>query len=923
MRPAHSFLIFLLLFLMIPTLSLAIVPTSQVVYVKISPDNVELDQMVEFELAALPAVLTVEAAVPQAVIQKNPDFGLWQRLVIGADEDVDAVLEAIRSTPGVAVAERAPVREITVLPGSGDEVADLPNDPLASFQWHLATVNAFAAWDVAPYASEVKIAILDNGVDIDHPDLQSILWKNTAEIGGQGGYDDDGNGFIDDTYGWDAYEQDGNPDAPPDVDSPGHGTHCSGIAAAVNNNGIGGSGLGRGAKIMAVRIGNGRAIYNAVEGLIYAAANQADVISMSFAGPVESVFERDIIDYAVSQGAVIVAAAGNEGSNQLTYPAAYPNVIAVAATDLDNDIASFSNRGWWVQAAAPGVDIFSTFLGGYGYSSGTSMATPMVAGLVALLKASDPTMHHAEVLARIQQGARPISNANSLDTPAGVIDAWRSVLPDRPVVAYNGMFVDDDDDNRLSGGETANVVFNMELLGSNADNVSIKLFPVADFNAEFEVNGQYNQATQSIGEFTATFEINVYDNFPDQGDHPSVLIIDADGWMDTLSVRLPIDPPYMTVRGGDLIASVTDFGAIGFKDYMTNDTRADGVRLDGDILGQLYHGSVMVGNMVNVADNAYGPDNQSEYDFDVQLGQHFSQLPSSPGTEIWQSRFSDQYTSHPVDVSVRQTVTTYEDGGNIIYLDYSVERRVGAPVDMNVGVYCDWDILNLMTNTVRYDSGLRLSYMRGEGYGGLVRYAGVVALGDRTISGVRAINNAAVLNGGFSDTDKNEILMGGTSQASSTQQTDWSHMIAVEVPNVGSGSVKTASFAIVVAGNEQDLLNFAAEALAVHDAPDGPPAAQNLGIPSEFELTSAWPNPFNASTRVSLTLDANADVNVAIYDVLGRNVATLHKGRLTAGSHDFSWNGVSSNGQPVATGVYIVEARAGEMHSRQKVVLMK
>lgn len=923
MRPAHAIVLSLLFILaVVPTVFAA--PDSGVpqwIYVKLDPAASELDMATEEAMMAMPSIEAVEPAVPDAIVQVDPEFASWRRVFVGENTDVASVLAGVAAMPGVLLAEPAPVREITIRPGSEHEVSDLPNDPLASFQWHLAAVNAFAAWDEVPSADGAVVAILDNGVDIDHPDLKSIIWKNTAEIGGQGGFDDDGNGFIDDTNGWDAYEQDGNPDAPnlDPGDSPGHGTHCSGIAAAVHDNDIGVAGLGRGAKIMAVRIGYGRQIFNTVEGLIYATVNNADVISMSFAGAAESALERDLVDFAVEQGIIVVAAAGNEYSNDLNYPAAYPSVIAVAATDLDNNIASFSNFGWWVQAAAPGVDIFSTFIDGYGYSSGTSMAAPLIAGLAALLKGSDSTINQAQFLARIQQGARPIPNAFSRNTPAGVIDAWRSVLPNRPVVALNDLYVDDSGDGRLTGGETGELVFKLELLGAPAENLSLKLFPMTQgFGNEYEITGQYTETNQAVGPFEVTFGIDVTDNSPIQSDHPAALIVNADGWQDTLSVRIPIDLPYVTVQGGNLIATVSDFGAIGYKDYVDNTAQPDGVRLEGDMMGQLFHGSVMVSDLVNVSDNAYGSNN-NQFDFRVKSGSHFAQMAAPAGQEYWRCTYADAQSDHPVNVEVRQDVKSFVDGGNIVYVDYGVKLASGNMRDLYVGVFCDWDILSLNQNQVYYNSARRVSYMRGEGTDGEVRYAGIVALSDETVSGARAIDNSSYQ---YTDSEKIEYMSEGTFQAASSQQGDWAHLIAVELTNVGTASYKTASFAIVSAESETELLAYADEALEYNGAYE-PPAAMNNGLPSSFALSNAWPNPFNAFTRVNLTLDAGADVELTVYDVLGRNVATLHSGNLTAGSHNFTWNGLSDERQPVATGVYIIKARSDNLHAQQKVVLVK
>ncbi|HEX03775.1 MAG TPA: hypothetical protein ENH10_01270, partial [Bacteroidetes bacterium] len=778
----------LILLLLLPTLVMADSSSGEWLYVRMASPGNELDALDTTELLAISAVQKVEAAVPASAIAMNPDFATWQRVHILPGEDLDLAITNLQALPSVDIVERPPVRELCVLPGSGREITDLPNDPLAPFQWHLATVNAFAAWDEVGDAEGAIIAILDNGVDIDHPDLASIIWRNSAEANGQGGLDDDGNGFIDDIYGWDAYDQDGNPDAPGGVDSPGHGTHCSGIAAAISNNGIGVSGLGRGAKIMAVRIGEGRAISETVEGLVYAVVNGADIISMSFAGPLESVFERDVINFAVSQGTIVLAAAGNgvngNGVQTLTYPAAYENVIGVAATDLENSIAGFSNYGWWVQAAAPGVDILSTSISSsgapaYGYSTGTSMSTPLVAGLAALLKNVNPDITQAEFLARIQQGSQPVTNGNSMETPVGVIDAWRSVLPDRPVVAVNDWFVDDGDDHRLLAGETEDITFNMDLLGMDAESVHISLVPLSSY---LTVSTLYDESNQSIGSFTPSFRVRALSN-ADQGDHPAVLLINADGWKDTLSVRIPVDPPWLTVESGDMIGTVSDYGALGFRDYLGNNTRAEGFRLNDDMLGLLFHGSLMIGDNDGVADNAYGSDGQNQHDFQVINDHHFTKIASVPGQEKWQCQFTDRFTPGlPVGVEVQQTVTSYEDGGNILYLDYAIRLVSGGPTNLYVGLFCDWDILNFWQNQVQYNSDLRLSYMSGQGYGSTARFAGIVARSDHTISGVRAIQSSQDL----SDSDKLSIMQGGTNLAASSIQSDWANLIAVELEGVSS-----------------------------------------------------------------------------------------------------------------------------------------
>ncbi|WP_134702761.1 S8 family peptidase [Ammoniphilus sp. YIM 78166] len=239
-----------------------------------------------------------------------------------------------------------------------------PNDPFfSSFQYGLQRVQAPSAWDVTQSTPTTIIAILDTGVDPNHPDLRGKLLQ-----------------------GYDFVERDLAPN-----DANGHGTHVAGIAAAVTNNAVGIAGMAPRASILPVRVlgSDGSGSLQAVaNGIIYAANQGAQVINLSLGSPATSTTLQNAIQYAWNRGTVIVAAAGNENSRTPNYPANYPHVIAVAATNQNDTRASFSNYGRWVEVAAPGQSILSTYPGSrYTYLSGTSMAAPYVAGLAALLAA--------------------------------------------------------------------------------------------------------------------------------------------------------------------------------------------------------------------------------------------------------------------------------------------------------------------------------------------------------------------------------------------------------------------------------------------------------------------------------------------------------------------------------------------------------
>jgi len=236
----------------------------------------------------------------------------------------------------------------------------IPNDPNWGLQYGLANIHAPQGWDLTTGSTVVTIAIIDTGVDYGHLDLVDKLVP---------GYD-----FV-------------NNDAAPQDDN-GHGTHVAGIAAASSNNGVGVAGVSWGARIMPVKVLNasgGGTYADTASGVIWAADHGAQVINLSLGGTGPSAVLADAINYAHSQGVVVVAAAGNTGSNFVLYPARYPNVIAVAKTNSTNNWDG-SNYGPEIDLAAPGASIYSTVVGGYDYKSGSSMSTGYVSGVAAILK---------------------------------------------------------------------------------------------------------------------------------------------------------------------------------------------------------------------------------------------------------------------------------------------------------------------------------------------------------------------------------------------------------------------------------------------------------------------------------------------------------------------------------------------------------
>ncbi|RMF02730.1 MAG: hypothetical protein D6768_07540 [Chloroflexi bacterium] len=318
-----------------------------------------------------------------------------------------------------------------------------PNDTYFSSQWGLTKIQAPQAWDISTGASSVVIAVIDTGVDLDHPDLAAKLWTNPGEIPGNF-FDDDGNGYVDDVNGYDFANNDSDPN-----DDNGHGSHVSGIAAAATNNSTGVAGVSWGAKIMALKALNsagGGGTADIAEAMMYAVDNGAKIISMSLGGvrtswPCSYTDIETALNYAQANDVLVVIAAGNDGQYGVNCPGAYDQALAVGATTSSDNRASYSNYGPRLDIVAPGGDIsnkiYSTIAplltNGYKYYDGkygTSMATPFVSGLAALVWGMDPSLTAAQVQQQIESSADDLGTTGKDDYFGwGRINAYKALQP--------------------------------------------------------------------------------------------------------------------------------------------------------------------------------------------------------------------------------------------------------------------------------------------------------------------------------------------------------------------------------------------------------------------------------------------------------------------------------------------------------------
>ncbi len=366
------------------------------------------------------------------------------------------VVKAFSADPEVEYAEVIPV----------DHVCDVPDDSLFSHLQHLPQIMAPQAWAIHKGENgtdPVIIAINDTGVDWEHVDLLSNIWQNLGEdadndghtiefIAGQwvldpgdlNGIDDDLNDRPDDLVGWNFINSSGNPNPIAGNPMGSHGTHCAGIADARTNNGKGISSISWNVKIMPICVDANNTLPYAYDGIIYAAENGADIISNSWGGGGYSIADQEAISYAAGLGSIVVAAAGNDNNSPLFYPADYLNVISVASVSVDDTKAVYSSYNHAVDIAAPGGGneggILSTIPGdAYGLMSGTSMASPLIAGCFGLLKSFHPGWSNEQLITQLLGSADNIDSLNPgyvTMLGSGRVNAYRMLTDQNVTMPY-------------------------------------------------------------------------------------------------------------------------------------------------------------------------------------------------------------------------------------------------------------------------------------------------------------------------------------------------------------------------------------------------------------------------------------------------------------------------------------------------------
>lgn len=802
-----------------------------------------------------------------------------------------------------------------------------PDDARLSEQYALLRVEAEKAWDISKGSRDVVIAIVDSGVLLTHEDLKDNLWINPGEdLDGDGVYtaadidsiDSDGNGYVDDIIGIDfvgpslvmgGTYYDNNPD-PTRLGHP-HGTHVAGIAAGVGDNSKGIAGLAYQCRIMAIKCGSDRyapSILRGYDGIVYAADNGADVINCSWGGGGYLQSQKERIDYAIAKGAIVVAAAGNSGTETVGTPGAYPNVLSVANTDANDKVASSSTYGSWVDVSAPGSGILSCVINNdaaYQSFSGTSMASPYVAGLAALVKSHRPAFTPEQIFEQIRVTCDPIDALQNRryhrKIGSGRINAYRALTESSPALRLVDWSFSDatygNGDGIPDQGETLEIIMRWQNLLDATQNAVITL---STENARVRITDSVFVAgsVPTFGEVTNAsqpFLLTIEDSYaPNNQVNLFFTIVDG-AYNDYGGVFFIQQPTYRDHDINDIRVTVTNDGNIGFDDL--SGITGSGFSYKGRE-NVLFEGAMILGAEVNmtplVVDVARTGANSQLDDFAGE-GLFHIRTPGHIAEQEGTGKFGD--LNAPLSYRLQTEVTlhsfafTRPEAANMVFLRYTIHNSSSNTHDnFHAGLFFDWDVsANSQTDVALYNDSLKLAMTYDStGYPRVPVAVGSVLLTPELGTTYWGINNRdndedtriGIYNG-FSKEEKWKALSTGIVQPMAGI-TDVSQVLSAGPVTLEPGDSLIVGFALIAADTPQEVMASVPHSLALWDTInrrfDATDIIEVPNLPRALTLHAIAPHPVRISGATA-TLDFSAAAPgrciAALYDLQGRRIATL------------------------------------------------
>ncbi|MBK7445086.1 MAG: S8 family serine peptidase [Ignavibacteria bacterium] len=827
------------------------------------------------------------------------------------------------------------------------QVSFTPNDPSLGSQYYINKIQAPAGWDIQQGDTNVVIGIVDSGTDWDHPDLAANIKINYADP--INGTDDDGDGYVDNFRGWDLGGADYNnvvADNNPMImgSNNNHGSHVSGDASAVTNNGTGVAGAGFKCKIMGVKCaadndtrgaGGTGYIITGYEGIKYAADKGCAVINCSWGGGGGGQFEQDVITYAtINKNSLVVCAAGNNSSSETFYPAGYKYVLSVASTNSSDIRSSFSNFGSAIDVCAPGSSIYSTLWNNsYASFDGTSMASPIAAGTCAIVKSQFPSYNALQVGEKVRVTCDNIDGSNPTyagKLGKGRINMLRALTINSPSVRLNSYTVTDGNNNVPQPNDTLNIVGVFKnyldattnvsavittssaavtlLNGSSTLGAIPTLGTVSNSSNPFKVKVTGTAATNSIVEFKITYTDGSYSDF----EYFSVVI----------------NPSYFDMNANKITTTINSRGNFGYNNYSTN-TQGIGFKYNNGASLIFEGGLICAVSNTKVSDVVRGSDQA------VQNADFTSIIPfqiTQPGiisNQDGNAKFNDDGAG-ATKIGIEINLSSYEfvsiPDEDYVIMKYKIKNTTASAIsNFYTGLFADWDIgANGDLNKADWDAANQMGYIwRSDNNPGT--YVGVSLLSSNNPS-YWAIDNDNTVAGnpwgiydGFTDQEKFTSLSSGIgrTQAGVTAGRDVANVVGSGPYNIPANGEITVSFALIAGDNLNDLKTNAIAAKNKYNLLLSV-VNYNSEIPDSYSLLQNYPNPFNPATKIKFALPTSGFTSLKVYDISGKEISNLLNSNIQAGTYEVLFD--ASN---FSSGAYFYKLESNGYIETKKMFLIK
>jgi subtilisin family serine protease len=824
-----------------------------------------------------------------------------------------------------------------------------PNDPEIDRQYYLPLINAFDSWDALPSnAPPTLIAIVDTGIDRVHPDLENNIYTNPGESGTDdlgadkrfNGRDDDNNGFIDDVWGWD-FVSSQSPKEGDNTPLPGnrHGTHVAGIAGASINNNIGIAGVAQNVRLLAVKVGPDESASSSVEneydGLVYAGAMNADVINCSWGSSSPSQAAQEIVDAVTAKGSLIVAAAGNNGRDMAFFPAAYNGVLSVASVSGSTSRSSFSNYHGSVDISAPGSAIFSTVLkGSYALENGTSMASPVVAGVATMVAQAYPEYTPLQITEHLKATSLNIDNKNLPfrgKLGGGLTDAHAALtrLNVRSLVVDNFTIIEEDNDGVLEEGEQITLLLEGENVLQPVSDARISLAPLDN-----ELSLTIAQNIASIGALesqerfafseTQGFQFRLPDTIePDYLLELQAEFFDGDIAIGSILIPMIVNPTYRTIRGNKITTTFNSRGNIGYNDFPEN-RQGEGFRFRNGA-SILFEGAFMIsdgnGKIVDVSRDNAGFGQSRGFKTETIITTDQSSLQNS---SVAFTAFHDKEYSEPIGLIVEQEIYQPIDSPayNSVIIRYKISNTSSSILkSLYAGNYFDWDVGSSSSNNIAEflpDNGI-----------GLVRHyfdstlplGACMALSELPLN-FTAIDNSGTsvdnpgVYDGFTREEKLRALESGLLRTRSNVA-DVSYVMSAGPFELLPNETREVAFALMT-GLSKEEVNQNAEAVRIVARSIGIKAEKPLPLPQFVELIPPIPNPAENRFSISFKLPSSQYAEIILSDASGKVVKVLGDGFFRAGTST-----ITETLPPLSSGVYYVRLRTLTARTQTQILLIR